>query len=140
MVAWTGILLGGCVLFRGVATYMLPIFMGALLWGRLRQRAAWKQAAILCVATMLTVAPYSFYASSKFGTFMVSDRTLGQMMWLGNNDFKPVTFDWGNGQLSGRVSAPHLKRTKALWLEEKACRARSMPDLSRGRVDQKQSR
>ena len=107
MVAWTGILLGGCVLFRGVATYMLPIFMGALLWGRLRQRAAWKQALVLCVATMLTVAPYSLYASSKFGTFMISDRTLGQMMWLGNNDFKPVTFDWGNGQLSGREFKRH---------------------------------
>ena len=30
--------------------------------------------------------PYSTYASKKFGSFMISDRTLGQMMWLGNND------------------------------------------------------
>ena len=31
----------------------------------------------------LMVAPYSTYATNKFGSFMISDRTLGQMMWLG---------------------------------------------------------
>lgn len=98
-----GILAGACVLFRGVATYMLPIFAIALLWGRHRQAAAW-QAAIGCmVAAVLVVAPYSAYATQKFGGLVISDRTLGQMMWLGNNDFPPMTFDWGNGTLSKRA-------------------------------------
>ena len=40
---------------------------------------------------------------------MISDRTLGQMMWLGNNDFAPITFDWGNGPLSGKAFKRHIK-------------------------------
>ena len=98
--AQIGALVGLCVLFRGVATYMLPIFMVAIVWGRLRQLEAWKQAAALLIGAVLVVAPYSLYISSKFDRRIISDRTMGQMMWLGNNDFAPVTFDWGNGQLS----------------------------------------
>jgi 4-amino-4-deoxy-L-arabinose transferase-like glycosyltransferase len=98
-----GVLAGLCVLFRGVATYMLPIFVVALVWGRWRARDAWA-AAIGCVfAAALVVAPYSAYATHKFGGLVISDRTLGQMMWLGNNDFPPMTFDWGNGTLSKRA-------------------------------------
>ncbi len=95
-----GMLAGLCVLFRGVATYMLPIFMIALLWGRWRSREAWAGAIGCVVAAVLMVAPYSLYATHKFGGVVISDRTLGQMMWLGNNDFPPMTFDWGNGTLA----------------------------------------
>jgi 4-amino-4-deoxy-L-arabinose transferase-like glycosyltransferase len=98
-----GLLAGLCVLFRGVATYMLPIFMLALLWGRHRTRAGWAAALGCMLMAVLTVAPYSAYATNKFGGLVVSDRTLGQMMWLGNNDFPPMTFDWGNGILSKRA-------------------------------------
>ncbi len=100
--ALTGALVGLCVLLRGVATYMLPIFALGLLWGRLRERRAWGQALVLALAAALVVAPYSAYATHKFGTFIISDRTMGQMMWLGNNDFPPITFDIGNGQLTQR--------------------------------------
>ncbi len=58
---------------------------------------------------MLVVAPYSTYASLKFDTFIISDRTMGQMMWLGNNDFEPITFDYGNGQLSTRKYKKHTR-------------------------------
>jgi hypothetical protein len=114
-----GLLAGLCVLFRGVATYMLPIFAIALLWGRWRERRAWAGAVGCMLAAALTVAPYSAYATHKFDGLVVSDRTLGQMMWLGNNDFPPMTFDWGNGTLSkraydkvtsqGRKHCPHGK-------------------------------
>lgn len=100
-----GILLGMCVLFRGVATYMLPVFVITLVWGRARESAAWRQAGLCVLAAVLTVAPYSVYASNKFGDVVISDRTLGQMMYLGNNDFEPMTFDYGNGQLSNRAYA-----------------------------------
>ncbi|MFH1463406.1 MAG: glycosyltransferase family 39 protein [Pseudomonadota bacterium] len=96
----TGVLVGVCVLLRGVATYMLPIFALGLLWDRWRLRQAWLQVGILGAAAVLTVAPYSAYATHKFGAFILSDRTMGQMMWLGDNDFPPITFDAGNGQLS----------------------------------------
>jgi len=102
-----GLLVGACVLFRGVATYMIPIFLFALLWRRWRQTYVHKQVMIIVITTMCVVAPYSLYASNKFGAAMISDRTLGQMMWLGNNNFAPVTFDWGNGQLSGREFTRH---------------------------------
>mgnify|MGYP006062563451 CR=1 FL=1 len=105
--AGLGAMVGCCMLFRGVALYMLPIFGAALLWGRLRQTAAWGQVAALLLVAALTVAPYSLYASKKFGDTIITDRTLGQMMWLGNNDFSPITFDWGNGTLSRRAWKRH---------------------------------
>lgn len=101
--ASTGALVGLCVLLRGVATYMLPIFVLGLLWSRWQQRRAWGQGLALVLAAVLVVAPYSAYATHKFGTFLISDRTMGQMMWLGNNDFPPITFDYGNGQLTSRA-------------------------------------
>lgn len=104
----TGILVGICVLFRGVATYMLPIFAFALLWQQWRRLFVYKQAIMLMLSAILVVAPYSLYASKKFDGFMISDRTLGQMMWLGNNDFAPITFDWGNGQLSNFAYQRHI--------------------------------
>jgi len=105
----TGVLVGICVLFRGVATYMLPIFCVALIWRRWTSRIAWKQSVVLIFGTVLMVGPYSTYASKKFGSFMISDRTLGQMMWLGNNDFEPIAFDWGNGPLSNLAFERHTK-------------------------------
>lgn len=101
--AMVGLLMGCCVLFRGVATYMLPIVMFALLWGRFRMRRAWMQVLAVGFAAALTVAPYSIYATLKFDAFVVSDRTLGQMMYLGNNRFDPISFDYGNGLLSRRA-------------------------------------
>lgn len=89
-----GVLVGACVLFRGVATYILPIFLLILVWAR-----QWKPAVLAGALAVLTVAPYSIWATHRFGAVVISDRTLGQMMWLGNNDFAPVTFDWGNGIL-----------------------------------------
>ena len=113
----TGVFGGICVLFRGVATYMLPIWMFALLWGRWRKPQAWAQVALLAVVAAATVTPYSLYASNKFEGRIVSDRTMGQMMWLGNNDFDPITFDYGNGQLSRSA----FKRTKQKGRDPKEC-------------------
>lgn len=97
-----GLLVGLCVLFRGVATYILPIFLVVLLWERWRRPEAWRGAVACALAAVLAVAPYSVYATQKFGGLVVSDRTMGQMMWLGNNGFPPMTFDWGNGTLTDR--------------------------------------
>jgi 4-amino-4-deoxy-L-arabinose transferase-like glycosyltransferase len=95
-----GVLVGGCVLFRGVATYMVPIFALAMLWQRWRDKSAWGGAALLVLAGVMVVAPYSIYASQKFGGLVISDATMGQMMWLGNNLYEPITFDWGVGTLN----------------------------------------
>ena len=106
--ALAGVLGGLRVLFRGVATYMVPIFVFTLLWRRFTSGRAWQQAGILVVAAGLTVAPYSLYISKKMDAVVISDRTLGQMMWLGNNSFDPITFDYGNGQLSQRAFSRHI--------------------------------
>ena len=106
---YIGIGAGICVLFRGVATYMIPIFLFALLWKQWTDREAYRHAAIVGLVALLTVLPYSTYISQKFDRVIISDRTLGQMMWLGNNDFLPVTFDSGNGQLSGTYFSTHTK-------------------------------
>lgn len=103
-----GLVVGLCVLFRGVATYMLPIFMVALLWERWREARAWKAAAACGLAAALTVAPYSIYATRKFEGLVISDRTMGQMMFLGNNDFPPITFDIGNGALAKHTMERYL--------------------------------
>lgn len=100
-----GALVGLCVLFRGVATYMLPIFAMGLLWERWREKRAWTGALALGLGAALVVGPYSLHATERWGGTVISDRTLGQMMWLGNNDFAPMTFDYGNGALSTRQYA-----------------------------------
>lgn len=105
--AGAGALLGACVLFRGVATYMLPFFAAGLLWGRARRPRALAQLAALALAAGVVVAPYSLTASREYDAPIVSDRTLGQMMWLGNNGFDPVSFDYGNGVLSPRALDRH---------------------------------
>lgn len=110
-----GVLVGLCVLFRGVATYMAPVFAIAALWpvGEAwpdAWRRRWRHAIAVVAAIVLTVAPYSVTASLRHGGLIISDATLGQMMWLGNNDFAPVTFDYGNGMLQSRAYTP-LKKT-----------------------------
>ena len=120
--ALVGVSIGACMLFRGVATYMLPIFGVALLWGHWRRPRAWAQAVLVSLVAGLVVAPYSAYATRKFGAFVLTDRTLGQMMWLGDNDFDPIGFDYGNGQLSRRA----FKRTREKGREPCATRSRAM--------------
>lgn len=110
-----GALIGLCVLFRGVATYMAPIFAVAAVWPRPGEgpvaafRARWRHACALVLTAVVVVAPYSLHASNKHGGFLISDATLGQMMWLGNNVFEPITFDYGNGLLNHRVYSAHTE-------------------------------
>jgi hypothetical protein len=118
---FVGIGVGICILFRGVATYMVPIFLFATIWKSWKDTEAYRSAAILGLVVFLTVLPYSAYISKKFDHFIISDRTLGQMMWLGNNDFTPVTFDSGNGQLSGAHFSTHTK------IGRKPCGTKSQP-------------
>ncbi len=113
-----GALLGVTVLFRGVASYMAPIFLLAMIWpaaGEWRRslRARWRPAAAFLLAAIVTVAPYSLHASSRHGGFVVSDATLGHVAYLGNNDFDPVTFDYGIGQLTGTVYGRTLRRGRS---------------------------
>lgn len=109
-----GLLVGACVLFRGVATYMGPIFVVAALWpvgetlaSALRLR--WAHAFAFVVAMALTVAPYSLYASNRHQGLVIADATLGQMMWLGDNDFPPMSFDWGSGQIDSATYTAYAK-------------------------------
>lgn len=97
--ALAGALIGVCVLFRGIATYMVPVMVAALLWRAWRAPRVWLHALVLVVGVGAAVGPYSLYATRRFDALVISDRTLGQMMWLGNNEFPPISFDYGNGQL-----------------------------------------
>lgn len=103
----TGLALGVCALFRGIATYAVPVYALGMVWGRFLRGRAWAQVVVMVAAAALTVAPYSTYATAKFGGRVISDLTLGQMMWLGNNDFEPISFDYGNGILSPSNYARH---------------------------------
>ncbi len=104
-----GALVGLCVLLRGVATYMAPIFVVGLVWPRSGEgpldgmRRRWAHAGLFLAGLLLVVAPYSQHASARHGGFILSDATLGQMMYLGNNDFPPVSFDLGNGLTRNHV-------------------------------------
>ena len=92
-----GVALGVAVLMRGVGTYALPFLLPALLWGRLTDRRAWARAALLAASVLLVVLPYSVYASRKFGGLVIVDTSVGFNMWLGNNEFEPVSFDYRMG-------------------------------------------
>jgi hypothetical protein len=87
------LLIGLSVLLRGVATYLLPIFMLAFV-----PRRQWRQAGAMALVAILTVAPYSVYASKKFGGVVIADTTLGHNLWLSNNDFPLITWDHGLSQ------------------------------------------
>ena len=103
---WQGFALALGVLLRGIALYLVVI-VGFFVWKR-------KQSLIrLLCALFFFVAPYSVYASYTFDRVIISDRTLGQMMWLGNNDFEPMTFDWGNGATSNFTYERH--KTKNIY-------------------------
>jgi len=132
LAALVGGMVGLCVLFRGVATYMLPIFVAGLLWRRFRRGRAWAQALVAVAAAVIVVAPYSVYASKKFEGTVVSDRTLGQMMWLGNNDFAPLTFDYGNGSLSKRAFSRHTRPGRKHCADRKDVMARDACETDLG--------
>jgi hypothetical protein len=114
-----GVMLAFCILFRGVATYLPPVFFIALIWpsagwtnrtdfvAAVRRR--WRHGAAMLMAVVLFVAPYSLYASPKHGGFLVSDATVGHVMFLGNNEFPPLTFDYGIGMLTGPLYAKYLR-------------------------------
>ncbi len=111
----SGLLLGGAVLFRGVATYLPPFWILAAIYpvdGDVRPRAwvrsmkqRWKHVVAFLVAAVITVAPYSIYGSRTYGGFMVTDATVGHVLALGNNDYPPLTFDFGNGMLTEPIYA-----------------------------------
>ncbi len=116
--AVSGVVLGMAVLFRGIATYLPPVFALGIVWPeeplsltawRESVRARWKSALALCVATAITVAPWSIYASPRQGGFLVSDATVGHVMWLGNNDYPPLTFDYGIGMLTEDLFGKYLR-------------------------------
>ena len=90
---WLGFILAAGILLRGVALYLVLI-VGFFVYFR-RQSVL----RLLC-AVFFFVAPYSVYASYKFDRFIVSDRTLGQMMWLGNNGFEPMTFELASSSIA----------------------------------------
>lgn len=100
-----GALLGLCVLTRGVATYLPLFFAVAAAWPdvgvawREGARARARHVAVLLAVVVLVVAPYSIHATRRYGSFVINDATLGNLMYLGNNEFEPLTFDYGNGIL-----------------------------------------
>jgi 4-amino-4-deoxy-L-arabinose transferase-like glycosyltransferase len=128
--AGAGVSLGGAILFRGVATYLPPFWVLALLYPGpggdwyAAARAKWRQVAAMVAATVLVVAPYSLYGSMKYGGFMVTDATVGHVLYLGNNDFPPLTFDYGNGMLTQPLFGKYLA------LGRKPCRRDVPPVLS----------
>jgi len=112
----SGAAIGLAILFRGVATYLPPIFALAAVWPERGERFAeglrsrWRHALAFGLAAVVTVAPWSIHASSRYGGFLVSDATAGHVLFLGNNEFAPVTFDYGNGVLTSGVYSQHLRQ------------------------------
>jgi 4-amino-4-deoxy-L-arabinose transferase-like glycosyltransferase len=115
----SGVTLGVAVLFRGVATYLPPFWMLAAIypiegnpfslddwWISAKRR--WRSVVAFGVGAVLTVAPYSLTASQVQGGFMVTDATAGHVLFLGNNEFPPLTFDYGIGMLTQPVFERYL--------------------------------
>jgi len=117
--AGSGAMLGGAILFKGVATYMPPFFLLAAVfpekdpWSpRAWLRESQRQSNVIIgfvVALLLMVSPYSMYASQKHGGFLVADATVGHVLFLGNNDFPPLTFDYGIGMLTQPLFGKYLR-------------------------------
>lgn len=103
-----GLLVGLAVLFRGVALPLGPVVLVGLLWPwRERWREALRRRAVHAVAfaavAIGVVLPWSLHATRTHGGVIVSDATLGQVIYIGNSDFPLVTYDLGNGLLPLRT-------------------------------------
>ncbi|MEN0064150.1 MAG: glycosyltransferase family 39 protein [Myxococcota bacterium] len=110
--AGLGFCMGLAVLFRGVATYLPPFFVLALLLPEsesgMPPLSAWvaslrvhaKKLGVYALVWAVTIAPYSIAASNLHGGFMLTDATTGHVLYLGNNDYAPITFDYGIGMLN----------------------------------------
>ncbi len=135
-----GALVGVCVLLRGVATYMGPIFMVAAVWPApgeslldgIRRRGA--HAFLVLFAMLLVTAPYSIHASHRHHGFIISDATLGQMMYLGNNDFPPMTFDLGNGSVRNHVRDAWFETGRPHCNEDLPITAKDACEVARGKA------
>lgn len=139
----SGAAIGFAILFRGVATYLPPVFVLGALWPDRGERPLeafrrrGKHALALVLATVLVVAPWSLHASQRYGGFLVSDATAGHVLFLGNNDFPPITFDYGNGVLTGETYARHLQTGRRpcprgpLPVESNACEMQAALDWIR---------
>lgn len=118
---WRGSALGAtlaaCALTRGMGVYLAPIFVLALIWTSegwaLSLRRYGKHAAIAAIATVLSIAPYSYTASTTHGGFIISDVTLGEVAFNGNNDFPAPTWDLGNGLVGADTLARVLDSGRA---------------------------
>lgn len=98
----SGVLLGLTFLTRGIAVPLPALYVGMLLWPETGTwRESWERmrrsVAVLSMATVLTFAPYSLKASIEHEGLILSDATVGQQFFFGNNSFEPLTFDYGNG-------------------------------------------
>lgn len=120
------IFLALCVLFRGIGQYLLPLAALGLVWGRPPQ--ALRKLAVMAATTAVLVAPYSLYASSKFGGFVLSEVTLGFNLWMGANDFPQPNFDHGVGydrdtftELSDELGRPTCARKDRSVVEWDRC-------------------
>lgn len=103
-----GAVLGLTVLFRGMATWWLPLaLVGAgVVW---HPEVAWRTTARrwlpYALTTAMVVAPWSVSASARYGGWVVSDATLGHVAAMGNDTPPPFTFDYGIGLLTGEQFA-----------------------------------
>lgn len=116
----SGVSLGLAMLFKGVATYMPPFFLLAAIYprdGELLSPGAWFDEAkrrsntivAFVLALLITVTPYSVSASKRWGGFIAVDATVGHVLFLGNNDFPPLTFDYGIGMLTQPLFGKYLR-------------------------------
>lgn len=140
---WRAVLPGAAlavaILFRGVATYLPPFFLMALLWpedgfttiraGLTAMRGRAVHAIVALVTMVSLVAPWSYYATNQYGAFIITDATAGHVLYLGNNDFPPLTFDYGNGVLTQPLFNTYLRSGRP------ACGRRAPP----GKRDQCQT-
>ncbi len=109
-----GVALGTTVLFRGMATWWLPMGAAgaALAWwfagardARPARSEIGRRLVPYVVTTAAVLTPWSVTASAQYGGWVVSDATLGHVAAMGNDTPPPFTFDYGIGLLTGEQFA-----------------------------------
>jgi 4-amino-4-deoxy-L-arabinose transferase-like glycosyltransferase len=106
-----GVLFGLAVLTRETLLYFMPLFAAWLIY---RRRGGLVRAGLLCVATLLVVAPWTYRNAVVFDTFIPVSTAGSLNLWQGNAPFVREEIYRQYDDVQGRIAQHRHARQKGI--------------------------